>query len=341
MARENSFHFGRESPCVSRTRLFAFLSFLFLASPCDAQIKSMSDGSLGGDLFFDGFPDELIGDIKSEDFAESARDRWNEMSKALDKGSKEDFEKSVAEIKKLEDAAKSRYELRMKEWKDYGEQHDDAVQRRENGKINDEDVDVLMRYDEFGAKAKQVSQDERKIWQLQKLADHTWKEWTDFWERKKAWEKEHPGKNMLAKRDKDWFKLGGDTPKKDETKPEKPAQTGTQKSKSAAKKDGGSKNDATIDPTAVEWSAGIAAAILGTQMGRHRDRSGRDEKKMHSGGMKETSMSRQKTTGSGATVKTGSGATMKSGTSRSSGGGTRMDTTVGAPTITFGRGMGF
>ena len=52
MARENSFHFGRESPCVSRTRLFAFLSFLFLASPCDAQIKSMSDGSLGGDLFF-------------------------------------------------------------------------------------------------------------------------------------------------------------------------------------------------------------------------------------------------------------------------------------------------
>lgn len=340
MARANP-TWKQESPRASSARLFAFLSFLFLASPCDAQIKSMSDGSLGGDLFFDGFPDELIEGIKSEDFAEAARKNWDAMSKALDKGSKEDFEKSVADAKNLEDAAGSRYQLRVKEWGDYEEQHQDAVDRRENGKINDDDVDVLKRYDELRTRVDQAREDRRKARQLLTLAEHTWKEWTDFWERKKAWEKEHPGKNMLAKRDKDWFKLGGDTPKKDDTKPEKPAQTGSQKSKSAAKKDGGSKNDTSIDPAAVEWSAGIAAAILGTQMGRHRDRSGQDGKKMHSGGMKETSMSRQKTTGSGATVKTGMGATTKSGTSRNSGGGTRMDTTVGAPTITFGRGMGF
>ena len=335
MARANSFHPHRKSPRISHAGLFAFLSFFFFANPCDAQVKtSMSDGSLGGDLFFDGFPDELIAGIKSEDFAEAAQKNWDAMSKALDKGSKEDFEKSVADAKNLDEAADSRRQLRLKEWTNYEEEHQDAVDRRENGKINDEDVDVLKRCDELRARADQAKEDRRKARQLLTLAEHTWKEWTDFWERKKAWEKEHPGKNMLAKRDKNWLT---DTSKKTDAKPEKPAQSGTQKSKSAAKRDGGSKNDATIDPAAVEWSAGIAAAILGTQMGRHRDRSGRDDKKMHSGGMKETGAG-QKTT-----AKMGSSKTVKSGTSRNSGGstGATMNTTVGAPTITFGRGMGF
>src|SRR6185312_4322403 len=181
---------------------------------------------------------------------------------------KEDFEKSVAEIKKLEDAAKSRYELRMKEWKDYGEQHDDAVQRRENGKINDEDVDVLLRYDELGARAKQASQDERKIWQLTKLADHSWKEWTEFWERKKAWEKEHPGKNMLAKRDKDGMLggkdvTGGDIPRGRDAEPVVPAEPEKKKSKSAAKKHSEPKEGTATNSAAIEYGAGIAAVLLG------------------------------------------------------------------------------
>lgn len=322
MARTDAIHKQQ----FSRTKLLTALSLFFFATPCDVQAGAGDPvpPSLELTLSIEGSPDEFIGEIKSEDFAEAARKDWDAMSKALDKSSKEDFDKSVAEVKNLEDAADGRYKLRLHEWEDYREKHIDAVKRLEKGKISDDDVDVLKRYRELEASKNQARTELSKISKLKEFAEFSWTEWTEFWEAKKAWEKKHPGKNALAGHGNDW--LMSNLVKE---KVEKPTQTETKKTKSVKRRSTTKKEEAAADTDGAEIAAGIGTVLLGTQMGGHHGRSRREHGNGHSNGMKQTTSSRKTTTRSSTT---------KSGAA-SGGSGATMNTTVGAPTITFGRGF--
>lgn len=341
MARASASRLIQDARFGSGASLIAFLSFLFLVSPCEAQVGydgRGSDGSLGGDMYYGGFPDDFIGGIESEDFAEFARKDWEAMSKALDKGSKEDFEKNVAEIEKLDESAESRWKLRFHDWQEYREQHADAVKRFESGKVLDEDVDVIKRYKEITARKKQALEDTNNINKLKKLAQHSWKEWTELWERKKAWEKEHPGQDMLARRGWDG-KLGGEAADKTEAKTDKPTHTESKKSKSAGKKRSGEpKEQTSVDPATIELGVGIAAALLGSRGDHRREHSMQDRGASSSGRAKKAkTMTSSQKSGTGAAVK--SGPAPRGGTTSSGSGGATMNTTVGAPTISFGRGF--
>jgi hypothetical protein len=208
------------------------------------------------------------------------------------------------------------------------------------------------------------------------LEHHSWRQWEEFWAQKKAWEDRHPGQEMLAKRSLGEQRFfvdanGGvhdQNPKNEDksshakaegaavnakedahtdlpppalapaevvkrgagrdARTEKPAQTETQKTKSAKKhRTKKREEEADIDPATVEIGVGIATSILGGHHGHSR----REHANGH-GSMNKTTT--RTTTRSGTT---------KSSSSKSGGGGgssgTTMNTTVGAPTISFGRGF--
>lgn len=326
MARTNRISAQPKKFGASRIRLIAILSFLAFANGWEARGADMDETSINGQLDIYGYPDDLTKGVKSDDFAEFARKDWDAMSKALDKGSKEDFEKAVAEFKKLSEAADGRVQLREGELNKYGEEHADALQRKRDGKITSDDVDVLNHYRELQEKVMRAREDSYKLFRLKVITDHSWSEWSELWGYKKAWEKDNPGKSYFA-HEKTELKLAV---------PATPAQPENKKSKSSAKSKTGAKEEAAYDAAAAEAAAGIAAAVLGTQMGERRERSMRDDEKMRSSHrMKETNM------GSSKTKTTAAGKTVKSGATRSGGSGTTMNTTVGAPVISFGRGVGF